>query len=105
MKGCLGCLGSGFVLFMLIFMIGTCSDYDSDYSTERDAAISAKRKMQRSLVEMQVQSRKLKDAGYSQKAIEDANWEIIKKTERSFTPAEKRVFYKAVNEAFPSYSR
>ena len=108
MKGCLGSLGCGFVLFMFIFIIGTCSD-DSDYNRERGAeraaATGATLKMRRALGEMQVESRKLKDAGYSQKAIEDANWKIIEKTERSFTPAEKRVFYKAVNRTFPSYQK
>lgn len=109
MKGCLGSLGCGFVLFMLIFIMGTCSDHDSRYdrerATERAAATGAKYKMQRALGEMKVQSRKLKDAGYSQKAIEDANWKIIEDTEKSFTPAERRVFYKAANKTFPSYSR
>ena len=105
MKGCLGSLGCGFVLFMFIFIMGTCSNHDSRYDRERTAATGAKYKMQRALDKMEVQSRKLKDAGYSQKAIEDAKWKIIEDTEKSFTPAERRVFYKAANKAFPSYSR
>lgn len=56
-------------------------------------------------VDMEIQSHKLKAAGYSQKAIEDANFEILKKMESTFTPVEKQVFYEAVNKAFPSYRR
>ena len=44
----------------------------------------------------------MKNQGYSDKQIENANWKIIEETEKSFTPAERKIFYKAANKAFPS---
>ena len=84
-------------------MGSNCSE-DSD-DRERAIAASTARKMRKALAEIEAQSRKLKAAGYTPKQVEDANWKLLEETEKQFTPAEKRMFYRAVNEAFPTYSK
>ena len=103
MKGCLSVFACIFLFLTLLFIIGTCPEHGDD--REREVAASTARKMRKALAEIEAQSRKLKAAGYTPKQIEDASWEIIKRTEKSFTPTEKRMFYRAVNKTFPAYSK
>ena len=103
MKGCLSVFACIFLFLTLLFMIGTCSEHGDD--REREIAASVAHQLRKVILDIQVQSRKLKAAEYTQKQIEDASWEIIKRTEKSFTPTEKRMFYRAVNKTFPAYSK
>ena len=103
MKGCLSVFACIFLFLTLLFMIGTCSEHGDD--REREIAASVAHQLRKVILDIQVQSRKLKAAEYTQKQIDDANWKLLEETEKQFTPAEKEAFYKAANETFPAYSR
>ena len=120
----------GFIVFVALivaFIIIGLTTYNSDYGTEknkeaplqdrrelvpqpsrtsydmeRDAAISIKAKMEKLVVEMAAQSRKLKAAGYTAKQIEDANYKLLENAHNTWTDAEKQAFYKAATKAFRS---